>query len=72
MREIRVHGQERRYYHTRIGIGGRMDTLQCGIVLAKLAKFDWEVEQRILAGHRYAALLNEPETQGLASKKQQR
>lgn len=58
MREIRVHGQERRYYHTRIGVGGRMDTLQCAVVLAKLERFDWEIEQRLLAGERYLALLN--------------
>lgn len=57
MREIRVHGQERRYYHTRIGVGGRMDTLQCAVVLAKLERFDWEIEQRILAGERYLSLL---------------
>ena len=36
MREIRVHGQSQRYVHTRVGVGGRMDTLQCAIVLAKL------------------------------------
>ena len=24
MREIRVHGQQSRYYHTRVGVGGRM------------------------------------------------
>ncbi len=57
MREIRVHGQERRYYHTRIGIGGRMDTIQCAVILAKLERFDWEIEQRIAAGARYGALL---------------
>lgn len=57
MREIRVHGQERRYYHTRVGVGGRMDTLQCAIVLAKLDSFSREIEQRILAGQRYADLL---------------
>ena len=27
-REIRVHGQSQRYVHTRVGVGGRMDTLQ--------------------------------------------
>ena len=59
MREIRVHGQERRYYHTRIGVGGRMDTLQCAIVLAKLDRFDWEINQRLVAGERYKALLND-------------
>jgi UDP-2-acetamido-2-deoxy-ribo-hexuluronate aminotransferase len=58
MREIRVHGQERRYYHTRIGVGGRMDTLQCAVVLGKLDRFDWEIEQRLLAGERYFKLLD--------------
>lgn len=57
MREIRVHGQEKRYYHTRLGVGGRMDTLQCAVVLAKLDTFDWEIEQRIQAGNRYRELL---------------
>jgi len=52
-RELRIHGQSKRYVHTRIGIGGRMDTLQCAIVLAKLERFDWEVEQRIIIGRRY-------------------
>ena len=53
MREIRVHGQSKRYVHTRIGVGGRMDTLQCAIVLAKLERFDWEIEQRISIGSQY-------------------
>ncbi|HET6892069.1 MAG TPA: DegT/DnrJ/EryC1/StrS family aminotransferase [Pyrinomonadaceae bacterium] len=57
MREIRVHGQEKRYVHTRIGIGGRMDTLQCAVVLAKLERFNWEVEQRQKAAARYSELL---------------
>ncbi|MDD5586850.1 MAG: DegT/DnrJ/EryC1/StrS family aminotransferase [Alphaproteobacteria bacterium] len=57
MREIRLHGQEKRYYHTRIGVGGRMDTLQCAVVLAKLERFEWEIEQRIAAGNRYLELL---------------
>ena len=43
MREIRVHGQSGRYHHTRIGVGGRMDTLQCAVVLAKLERFEWEI-----------------------------
>lgn len=46
-RQIRVHGQSQRYVHTRVGVGGRMDTLQCAIVLAKLERFDWEIEQRL-------------------------
>ena len=55
--EIRVHGQSARYYHTRIGLGGRMDTLQCAILLAKLARFEWEVAQRVRLGSCYAAAI---------------
>ena len=58
-REIRVHGQSQRYVHTRIGVGGRMDTLQCAIVLAKLDRFDWEVAQRLQIGKRYNELIDE-------------
>jgi UDP-2-acetamido-2-deoxy-ribo-hexuluronate aminotransferase len=58
MREIRVHGQSRRYVHTRIGVGGRMDTLQCAIVLAKLDRFEWEIEQRIRTGALYQRLFS--------------
>jgi len=58
-REIRVHGQSQRYVHTRVGVGGRMDTLQCAIVLAKLERFDWEVEERIAIGNRYNQLMDE-------------
>lgn len=59
MREIRVHGQSKRYVHTRVGVGGRMDTLQCAIVLAKLERFEWEIQQRELIGQRYNALLKD-------------
>ncbi|HEU5295322.1 MAG TPA: DegT/DnrJ/EryC1/StrS family aminotransferase [Burkholderiaceae bacterium] len=56
-REIRVHGQSARYTHTRVGVGGRMDTLQCAIVLAKLERFEWELQRRREIGARYQALL---------------
>lgn len=52
-REIRVHGQSQRYTHTRVGVGGRMDTLQCAIVLAKLERFEWELQRRREIGERY-------------------
>jgi UDP-2-acetamido-2-deoxy-ribo-hexuluronate aminotransferase len=53
MKEIREHGSEKRYYHTRLGVNGRLDTLQCAILLAKLERFPWEVEQRQRLGQRY-------------------
>jgi UDP-2-acetamido-2-deoxy-ribo-hexuluronate aminotransferase len=59
MKEIRLHGQSKRYVHTRVGVGGRMDTLQCAIVLAKLENFDWEVEQRVNKGNYYNSLLGQ-------------
>lgn len=65
-REIRVHGQSQRYTHTRVGVGGRMDTLQCAIVLGKLERFDWEVQQRLSLGDRYQQLLADLPLQRLA------
>jgi len=38
---------------------GRMDTLQCAVVLAKLERFEWEVERRINIGRGYSRLLAE-------------
>ena len=58
-REIRIHGQSKRYVHTRVGVGGRMDTLQCAVVLAKLERFDWEIAQRLAIGARYNTLMDE-------------
>ena len=58
-REIRVHGQSGRYHHTRVGVGGRMDTLQCAVVLAKLERFDWELARRHALGERYGRLMDE-------------
>jgi UDP-2-acetamido-2-deoxy-ribo-hexuluronate aminotransferase len=61
-REIRVHGQSARYHHTRIGVGGRMDTIQCAVLLSKLERFDWEVARRVELGARYRAAI---ETAGI-------
>ncbi len=57
-REIRVHGQSGRYQHTRVGVGGRLDTLQAAVLLAKLPRFEWELGRRAAIGARYAAALD--------------
>jgi UDP-2-acetamido-2-deoxy-ribo-hexuluronate aminotransferase len=57
MFELRNHGQDRRYHHTRIGINGRMDTIQAAVLLAKLDVFDEELLARSEAADRYGALL---------------
>jgi len=36
-----------------------MDTIQCAVVLAKLERFDWEVQQRLVIGNRYNEKLDE-------------
>jgi len=57
MKQIRVHGQDRRYHHPIIGINGRIDTLQAAVLLAKFDSFPHEVKARAQAGERYDRLL---------------
>ncbi len=57
MREIANHGQDRRYHHPRLGLNGRLDTLQAAILLVKLKIFPREVEARARIGDRYTQLL---------------
>ena len=59
LREIRVHGQDRRYHHPRLGINGRLDSIQAAVVLAKMEIFDDEVAARIRLGARYTELIHQ-------------
>ncbi|RQO71614.1 aminotransferase DegT [Aquitalea sp. FJL05] len=59
MREIRLHGQDRRYHHPVIGLNGRLDTIQAAVLLAKLPSFADEVAARERIGARYSALLQD-------------
>ena len=58
MREIRVHGQDKRYSHPRLGINGRLDTIQAAVLLAKFEIFPDEVIQRDRVGRQYTASIN--------------
>lgn len=55
MEMIRVHGQASRYNHVMMGVNGRLDTIQCAVLIEKLKRFDWEIAQR----NRIAAAYNE-------------
>jgi dTDP-4-amino-4,6-dideoxygalactose transaminase len=56
---IRVHGQgKQRYEHVRIGLNGRLDTLQAAVLLAKLDIFDQEVTARQRVARHYSEALN--------------
>jgi UDP-2-acetamido-2-deoxy-ribo-hexuluronate aminotransferase len=57
MRQIRIHGQNKRYNHRLLGMNSRLDTIQAAILLAKLDIFEREVENRQLIGKRYHDLL---------------
>ena len=59
MRQIRVHGQDKRYHHPLIGINGRMDTLQAAVVLAKLEIFDSEIADRVRLATAYDEAIKE-------------
>ncbi len=61
-REIRVHGQGERYIYNRVGVGGRMDAIQAAIVLAKLDRFDWEIEKRQEVAKNYEELIKSSKT----------
>ncbi|MEW6427171.1 MAG: DegT/DnrJ/EryC1/StrS family aminotransferase [Thermodesulfobacteriota bacterium] len=58
MRSLRVHGQgSDRYDNVRIGINGRLDTMQAAVLLCKLDIFDEELAARQRIAARYSELL---------------
>jgi dTDP-4-amino-4,6-dideoxygalactose transaminase len=60
LRSIRSHGQgEDRYENVRLGINGRLDTLQAAVLLAKLDGYAGEIAARQKVAARYTALLKD-------------
>jgi len=57
MKAIRVHGQSKRYYHTSLGINGRLDTIQAAILIEKMNIFPEEIQLRQEVAKRYEKLL---------------
>ena len=55
---LRVHGQNKRYHHKYIGIGGRLDTMQAAILLAKLPYFKKELKDRQKVADHYTSGLS--------------
>ncbi|MFK5986351.1 MAG: DegT/DnrJ/EryC1/StrS family aminotransferase [Pseudomonadota bacterium] len=54
---LRVHGQNKRYHHKYIGMGGRMDTLQAAVILAKLPNYATEIQMRQNVAKTYSSKL---------------
>jgi len=57
MKSLRVHGQSKRYHHKYIGMGGRMDTLQCAIVNVKLKHYKKDLALRQEVAKKYTEAL---------------
>jgi dTDP-4-amino-4,6-dideoxygalactose transaminase len=54
LRSLRSHGQgAHKYDYVRIGLNGRLDTIQAAILIEKLAIFADEIEARALVAARY-------------------
>jgi UDP-2-acetamido-2-deoxy-ribo-hexuluronate aminotransferase len=59
LRSLRIHGQGKdKYENIRIGLNGRLDTLQAAILLAKFEIFPEEIELRQKLAQRYSELLS--------------
>ena len=65
MRQVRDHGQERRYHSVRLGLNGRMDTMQAVVLLAKMEIFDDELQKRQEIAANYNTKLRTLENEGL-------
>ncbi len=58
LRSLRVHGQGTdKYDNVRIGVNGRLDTMQAAILLEKLAIFEEEIAARDRVANAYSAAL---------------
>jgi UDP-2-acetamido-2-deoxy-ribo-hexuluronate aminotransferase len=58
IKSLRVHGQSKRYHHKYIGLGGRMDALQCAIVDVKLRYYPKDLALRQEVAFRYSRALD--------------
>jgi dTDP-4-amino-4,6-dideoxygalactose transaminase len=56
LRSLRIHGQGNdKYDNVRIGMNGRLDTIQAAVLLEKLKIFEDEIARRNAIADRYAA-----------------
>ncbi|WEJ63132.1 DegT/DnrJ/EryC1/StrS family aminotransferase [Thiomicrorhabdus lithotrophica] len=56
---MRVHGQNKRYHHKYIGMGGRLDTIQAAVLLAKLPYYANEIQSRQKVAKQYSQCLHD-------------
>ena len=67
MRSLRIHGKGTdKYDNIRIGLNGRLDTLQAAILLAKMEIFPEEIKFRQAVVQRYESLFKRFDISGIA------
>ncbi|HWE84242.1 MAG TPA: aminotransferase class I/II-fold pyridoxal phosphate-dependent enzyme [Terracidiphilus sp.] len=60
IRQLRDHGQAKKYYHEIEGYNGRLDSIQCAFLSAKLPHLDgWNAQRRQRAAEYHRLLANE-------------
>jgi len=59
LRILRAHGAKKKYYHDRVGINSRLDSLQAAILRVKFRYLDQWAAARRLNAHRYRELFHE-------------
>ncbi|NTU93678.1 MAG: DegT/DnrJ/EryC1/StrS family aminotransferase [Chlorobiaceae bacterium] len=62
LRSVRVHGQgdgDDKYQNVRVGINGRLDTIQAAVLIEKLAIFDDELVERQRVADAYSSRLKD-------------
>jgi len=57
LKQLRVHGQNERYHHKYIGIGGRLDTIQAAILNVKLKYYKKDLSLREKVANKYSEAL---------------
>jgi len=58
IRQIARHGQSSRYYHERVGVNSRLDTIQAAVLLAKMEILDNEISSRSQLADAYRKKLS--------------
>jgi len=59
IRCLRVHGSKPKYYHKRIGINSRLDTLQAAVLLVKFRHLETWTQERQRKAERYRQLFQD-------------
>jgi UDP-2-acetamido-2-deoxy-ribo-hexuluronate aminotransferase len=57
IKSLRLHGQNKRYHHQYIGIGGRLDTIQAAVLNVKLKYYEKDLALRQEVARKYDVAL---------------